>query len=183
MTVSWSMVDDERRDFVALAESLSSAEWDARSLCSDWLVRDIVDHVVRQSTPSGPAGPTVAALIDRLRATIGATMTAGRSTAADVLLETLVHQQDIRRPLGLVRMIPHARLRACLDHCKSSDRPNHTKQRIVGLRLFALDMDWSHGTGAEVKGTAEQLLMVMMGRMSVVGELEGMGKGPLAQRD
>ena len=62
---------------------------------------------------------------------------------------------------------------------------NHTgaKKRIAGLRLFALDLDWSHGTGPEVKGTGEQLLMVMNGRMSMVDELAGAGKAALAGRD
>ena len=206
MSATWAMVDDERREFVALAESLTPAQWDAPSLCEGWRVRDVVGHVIWVSTNrlaatvgkvllSGLRLNTVFAreavaigsrstdeLVNRLRPIIGTTPSYPGSSATIFLADTLMHQQDIRRPLGLNRTIAAERVRPCLDLTKGN---NHTgaKKRIAGLRLFALDLDWSHGTGPEVKGTGEQLLMVMNGRMSVVGELSGAGKAALAERD
>jgi len=97
------------------------------------------------------------------------------------LTDALIHHQDIRRPLGLTRAIPAERLLTALDFAKTA-RPIGAAKRIRGLTLIATDHDWRHGTGPEVHGPAESLIMAMAGRHSVVGELDGPGVPTLATR-
>lgn len=56
--------------------------------------------------------------------------------------------------------------------------------RARGLRLVATDLDWSHGTGPEVRGTGEVLLLllIMAGRQDALAELDGPGRARLAAR-
>ena len=44
-----------------------------------------------------------------------------------------------------------------------------------GLRLTATDLDWSAGSGPEVRGTGEALLMAVAGRADLLPELSGPG--------
>jgi hypothetical protein len=53
--------------------------------------------------------------------------------------------------------------------------------RARGVRLVATDLDWTHGRGAEVRGSGEALLMVMAGRRAALDDLDGPGKAKLAQ--
>ena len=49
---TWALVDDQRRRTIALLGSLSPADWDAPSLCSDWTVKDVVGHLAWQRAAS-----------------------------------------------------------------------------------------------------------------------------------
>lgn len=53
--------------------------------------------------------------------------------------------------------------------------------RARGVRLVATDLDWSRGSGPEVTGPAEALLMAMAARPCALADLEGPGKSTLAQ--
>jgi hypothetical protein len=46
----------------------------------------------------------------------------------------------------------------------------------------ATDLDWSHGSGPEVRGSGEALLMAMAGRRAALDDLDGPGKAKFAQR-
>jgi hypothetical protein len=54
--------------------------------------------------------------------------------------------------------------------------------RARGVRLVASDSDWSHGKGAEVRGSGEALLMAMAGRRDALKDLSGPGTTDLARR-
>jgi uncharacterized protein (TIGR03083 family) len=97
------------------------------------------------------------------------------------LTDGMIHQQDIRRPLGIPRAIDPERLRVALEFAKYAPRllgALHAR----GVRLVATDMDWSHGRGPEVRGSGEALLMAMAGRSDALKDLTGPGKDKLAQR-
>lgn len=51
-----------------------------------------------------------------------------------------------------------------------------------GVRLKPTDLDWSHGSGPEVTGPAEAVLMAITGRASALGELHGPGVSVIAGR-
>ncbi|BBY64723.1 hypothetical protein MHEL_29660 [Mycolicibacterium helvum] len=98
------------------------------------------------------------------------------------LVECLVHQQDVRRPLGLSRTIPPDRLRVSFNFARVSPVIAGAR-RTRGLRLVATDMDWCAGQGPEVRGTGEALLLAMTGRHSAVAsELDGRGAHLLRKR-
>jgi hypothetical protein len=86
------------------------------------------------------------------------------------------------RPLGISRDLPEAHLVAVADFVKDDARIFGAKKRIVGLRLTATDMDWSHGNGPEVTGPAEALVMMMAGRLVALDDLSGEGKAALVTR-
>ncbi|MBS4727124.1 maleylpyruvate isomerase family mycothiol-dependent enzyme [Mycobacterium sp. SM1] len=97
------------------------------------------------------------------------------------LVDGMIHQQDIRRPVGLPRTIPQQRLRVVLDYALTAPAVRGAK-RARGIRLVATDLDWTHGNGPEVSGPGEALLMAMAARPDDLNQLFGPGKTPLAQR-
>lgn len=197
------MASAERADLADLLSTLTPEQWDAPSLCEEWRVRDVVAHVAGYDDldRSGLArrfvrgwivntnqvrveelrALTNAELLERLRSHLvprGLTAGFGGMIA---LVDGTIHHQDIRRPLGLPREIPGARLRRVLD--ATMRNPRLPAWRVTrGLRLTATDLDWSHGKGREVRGQAEALLMAAAGRPSAVTELEGPGQRVLASR-
>jgi uncharacterized protein (TIGR03083 family) len=99
--------------------------------------------------------------------------------------EMMIHQQDVRRPLGLTRPIPADRITPVLDFSlgrASSALVPGSRKRAVGLRLVTTDMDWSVGDGPEVRGPSEALMMALNGRVSAVDDLQGPGVPTLASR-
>lgn len=195
----------ERAELAELLATLTPQQWQTPSLCEGWRVRDVVAHVLsyEELDPVGLArrfargwfllGRTNAAglsdyaehspqqLLDVLHRSMrprGLTAVFGGRIG---LLDAMVHQQDIRRPLGLPRDIPAERRRAALDFARIAP-PIGTPWRIRGLRLVATDLDWAAGRGEEVRGPAESLLMAMAGRRGIIDELTGAGQPTLAGR-
>src|SRR5260370_26349265 len=114
----WRMIDGERSGFADLADSLTPQQWDRRSLCSAWGVRDVVGRVAEGSNLT--AGKAIGTLVKygfrlskmleseavkhgdqpidelrtRLRGTIGMRKTQPGVKPVDVLVDLVVHQQD-----------------------------------------------------------------------------------------
>ncbi|WP_338751945.1 maleylpyruvate isomerase family mycothiol-dependent enzyme [Janibacter alittae] len=53
---------------------------------------------------------------------------------------------------------------------------------LDGLRWVASDVDWAHGDGAVVTGSAEALAMVLSGRPAYVDRVTGDGAGTVRER-
>lgn len=202
----WAAIEDER---LALAEDLSgvpNSAWDTPSLCTEWKVRDVVAHLVagatigtgealgglvkngfnfnrfmaRDAVAKGAAAP--ATLLAELRAVAPSRKTPPMTKPVDVLLDTVCHAQDIRRPLGLKRDYPEASLEAVADRLKGYGFPFGAKKHITGLRLVATDAPWTTGDGPEVSGPLEALVMAMAGRRVVLDTLAGPGTETLRAR-
>ncbi len=194
---------DERADLAAFLRSLAPRDWNAPSLCEKWTVKDVVAHVVsyEELTTLGlvkrfAKGYVMRAnevgveefsamspqqLIDFLGRHLrpqGLTAAFGGMIG---LVDGTIHHQDIRRALGRPREVPANRLHRILPLVPSNPRLG-AGRRIRGLRLIATDLDWQHGDGPEVSGTAEALLLAMTGRRETVGELSGPGQPTLAAR-
>ncbi|CAJ1496795.1 maleylpyruvate isomerase family mycothiol-dependent enzyme [[Mycobacterium] kokjensenii] len=188
----------ERTDFAVLLKSLSPQQWLVPSLCAGWTVRDVVAHMLsyEELSPLGVlrrfadarlrfsaantvgladyAGydpPQLLDLLDRSIRPRGLTTAFGGRIA---LLDGMIHQQDVRRPLGIPREIPADRLLAALKFALFAP-PIHARSRTRGLRLIATDLDWTAGRGLEVRGRGEALLMAIAGRRGVTDELSGPG--------
>lgn len=197
------MATAERTDLADLLQTLTPAQWEAPSLCEGWRVRDVVAHVmsfdgvsllgmlrravrggiihINQAGVDELASLTAEQLLHRLRTHLRpqglATILGGRLA----LLDVTIHHQDIRRPLGMPRQIPAERLRQVLgDSLRSPELPAWRLAR--GLHLAPTDLDWTHGSGPEVTGPAEAVLMAITGRRSAVAELAGPGQPVLAGR-
>ncbi len=197
------MATAERTDLADLLATLMPEQWEGPSLCEGWRVRDVVAHVmsfdgvsplgmlrrairgrivhINQAGVDELALLSTDQLLDRLRAHLrpqGLATTFGGRLA---LLDVTIHHQDIRRPLGLPREIPAERLRPVLDSSvRSLELPAWRIAR--GVHLTTSDLDWSHGSGPEVSGPAEAMLMAITGRACAVGELTGPGQPVVAAR-
>jgi len=100
------------------------------------------------------------------------------------LTDVLVHGQDIRRPLGIERTFPPDRIRVELDFLltPAATRGLVRKGILDGLELSATDLDWSAGSGEQVTGSAEAIMMSLTGRTVALADLGGPGADVLSAR-
>ena len=198
------MAREEREEFATLLDGLTPQQWDSPTLCEKWRVRDVVAHVIGYDPLSrlgllrrmakglvtqgganavgvaeyaGKSPEELTALMRQYAVPQGLTSRFGGRIA---LTDGMIHQQDIRRPLGIPRTIPAERLRVALDFAKYAPRILGAL-RARGLRLVATDVDWTFGSGPEVGGPGEALLMAMAARRVALDDLDGPGKAKLAQ--
>lgn len=97
------------------------------------------------------------------------------------LTDGMIHQQDIRRALAIPRTIEPERLLVALEFAKFAPLLRGA-WRFRGLAAEATDLDWSYGSGPEVRGRGEALLMAMGGRSDALDDLSGPGLPKLRQR-
>jgi uncharacterized protein (TIGR03083 family) len=199
------LAEEERADLLALLRGLTPAQWNAPSLCGEWRVRDVATHIVSYEELSkgalvrtflrgglrvskvnevaldrykdlGPEG--IIDLVARTQRPRGLTSAMGGGIA---LTDGTIHQQDIRRALGLPRSIPESRLVPVLTFSlRAPTLP--AKGNAKGLELVATDVEWTAGEGQEVSGPAEALLMALAGRAEALDELSGPGLPTLRDR-
>jgi uncharacterized protein (TIGR03083 family) len=100
-----------------------------------------------------------------------------------MLGESVVHGEDIRRPLGLHRDYPITTLTRVADYYRGSDLVVLAKGRVRGLQLTATDSAFTSGSGPVVSGTTLALIMAMTGRTRYCDELDGDGVAILRDRD
>jgi uncharacterized protein (TIGR03083 family) len=101
--------------------------------------------------------------------------------SAIALTDGVIHHQDIRRALGHPRTVPEERLVAALRFAPRA-RALPAPANARGLRLVATDVDWTHGSGPEVTGPGEALLVALAGRPQALADLTGPGVATLAVR-
>jgi uncharacterized protein (TIGR03083 family) len=100
----------------------------------------------------------------------------------DLVLDQLVHRQDMRRPLGLGTDLPEEQLLGALSVAPTVGGFVKADKRAKGLRFEATDVDWSWGDGPVVRGAAEAILLALTGRPAGRAELTGDGLPTLAAR-
>jgi uncharacterized protein (TIGR03083 family) len=133
----------------------------------------------REIDAMSAGGP--AATLERFRAVENAS--SGPPGPTDSWLgETLVHGEDIRRPLGVRHDYPVDAVTRVIDFYARSNLLIGGKRRVTGLMLRATDADWSHGSGPVVAGPAMSLLMVTAGRRAALDDLSGPGLDTLRPR-
>ena len=196
----------ERTELLRALEPLEPARWDAMSLCTEWTVRDVVAHLVSYDCTNALAfvllftatgfsvSRTNGVLVrrwrrrpnDRLLAALrrgprGWSMTRvlGHRLA---LIDSFVHQQDIRRPLGLSRSVPSDRLLRLAEIMIRDRVGAGGAKRARALRLRATDLEWASGTGPELHGPAEALIMALAGRSVALQDLAGEGVSVMSSR-
>lgn len=191
------MLRGERRDLHSFLAELTEEEWGSPSLCEGWSVLEVAAHL------ASSIGVTRVGVVKRgLRYGTGTTGANRRSAAAWAakgpaqivasfedpsrlglghfypgwaLSEAVVHHQDMRRALGRLRNVPVDRVAVALRVLTSIPTGTGAGSRLRGINARATDLDWAKGTGADVVGTAESILMVLAGRRQALAELEGPG--------
>ena len=201
----WPVIHAERKALVADLEPLNDAQWATPSLCSGWSVRDVLGHLAATAkmTQAGffvklvgsglrfdemsarniareTTGPPVETLASFRGALTDTTHPPG--PIETWLGETIVHAEDIRRPLGIAHDYPVAAVTRVADFYTRSNLLLHSKRRIAGLSLRATDTDWTTGTGPEVTGPVLSLVLAMTGRRAALEDLSGSGLEVLTSR-
>lgn len=205
-----SLLWAESGDLASLMDELDDADFDQASLCRGWRVRDVVSHMVLGHVTPMPTMVALIARYgfsvpraSRLgSARYGSTHTATELRAAwrqvvdgrarrgisrviptkEAFVDHLIHHQDIRRPLDRHRPIPAERLTAALDAMPTIGGFVRSKQRMRGLTWAADDVAWTFGSGPEVTGPAEALILLASGRHAPIGDVSGDGVATLKGR-
>ncbi|HYP45324.1 MAG TPA: maleylpyruvate isomerase family mycothiol-dependent enzyme [Propionibacteriaceae bacterium] len=206
---TWTLVEAERRSLADLLDRLSPEQWEVQSLCTEWRIRDVAAHLAMPPAGAPDAWSMVRALVrnrghlwragrdvvvayaersteqitDDLRR-LAASRTKPFFVVADnILLDLLVHGQDIAVPLGLDRPVPPAAGEVALRRTWAMGWPFYARRRLDGLSLRANDCDWASGSGPELSGSAGALLLLMARRDAVALErLNGPGVEVLRHR-
>jgi uncharacterized protein (TIGR03083 family) len=201
----WPVIRVERTALADDLAGLTDEQWRTPSLCVGWNVHQVLGHMsaAADTTPPGFFGKMIKAgfnfgkmaQADVDRRTAGgpaATLAAFRTLApskkhppgpTDTWLgETIVHSEDIRRPLGIKHEYPVDALEEVADFYKGSNLIIGAKKRISGLQLRATDAAWSTGDGPEVAGPIVSLVLAMTGRREALADLTGDGVATLQGR-
>lgn len=201
----WPLVHSERAALAADLASLSDEQWATPSLCAGLSVREVLAHLTAAARLTGPRwlwgvircgfdfdaqvamrlaeqlGGTPRETLDRFRDVVTST-TSPPLPALAILGETVVHGEDIRRPLGIRRDHPIPTLTRLAEYYSGSDQVVLAKSRIPGLRLVATDGPFTTGAGPVVSGPTLALVMAMTGRAAFCDELAGEGGAILRAR-
>lgn len=201
----WAMIHEQRQKVADMLATLSDADWEAPSLCAGWRVRDVTAHMIETHVMTPPkffgrlagsgfrfnamsdrgiashAAQTPAELLAEFRSTLSRT-TAPPGPKLTWLGEALIHGEDIARPTGRALGSSPAALVAVADYARQTTPLLHGRQRSVGLRLRATDVDWTAGDGPEVSGPAASLILAITGRKPALADLSGDGVETLRSR-
>jgi uncharacterized protein (TIGR03083 family) len=204
-TSPWPLIHAERDALASDLSSLDDAQWSTPSLCAGWTVRDVLGHLTATArmTPARfftslagagfrfnamtakdisreTAGTPAEQLAEFRRLAPATTHPPGPVEA--MLGEAIVHGEDIRRPLGVVRDYPTEAVIRVADFFKGSNLLLGSKKRIAGLTLRATDAQWTWGSGPEVSGPVLALALAMTGRTATLDDLSGNGLATLRSR-
>ncbi|MEV0237804.1 maleylpyruvate isomerase family mycothiol-dependent enzyme [Nonomuraea sp. NPDC050786] len=201
----WSLIHTERAALAADLADLTDEQWGTPSLCTGLTVREVLAHLTAGAALNPlrwlagvircrfdfdrqvamrlaeQLGASPAETLDRFRGVITGTTKPPLPIVA-MLGETIVHGEDIRRPLGIVREYPMETLTVVADYYRRSDLVVLVRGRISGLCLVANDGPFTAGSGLLVAGTTLALTMAMTGRGTYCDELEGEGVATLRDR-
>lgn len=201
----WPLVHAERAALAADLADLSDQQWATPSLCTRFTVREVLAHLTAGASLNPvrwlagvircrfdfdkqvamrlaeQLGATPAQTLDRFRCVITSTTKAPVPVSA-MLGETIVHAEDIRRPLGIHRGYPITTLTSVANYYQGSDMVVPARKRIAGLRLQAGDGPFATGSGPSVSGSTLALIMAMTGRPAYCDELDGDGVATLRAR-
>jgi uncharacterized protein (TIGR03083 family) len=202
---TWSRVHAEGAALAADLADLAQQQWSTPSLCDRFSIREVLAHLTAGATLNPlrwmagvircrfdfdrqvslrlaeQMGATPAETLARFRGVIESTTKPPLPVTA-MLGETLVHGEDICRPLGIRRDYPMATLTAVAEYYKGTDLPVLAKRRVHGLQLAATDGPFTTGDGPRVAGSTLALTMAMAGRGAYCDELEGDGVAVLRER-
>jgi uncharacterized protein (TIGR03083 family) len=201
----WPLIHSERAALAADLESLTDEQWATPSLCNGLTVREVLAHLTAAAGLNAvrwlvgvircrfdfdkqvamrlaeQLGAAPADTLGRFRRVITST-TKPPLPAIAMLGETIVHGEDIRRPLGLRRDHPIETVTRVAEYYRGSDLVVLAKGRIGGLGLVAGDGPFTAGSGPLVTGRTLALVMAMTGRGAYCDELEGDGVPVLRER-
>jgi uncharacterized protein (TIGR03083 family) len=199
------VIHAERKALAADLASLSDDQWATPSLAAGWTVREVLGHMTATATTTVPtffarlaaSGFRFDAMMAKqiARECEGSPAETLRRFGDQVdatthppgptdtwLGETIVHGEDIRRPLGIAHDYPVDAVTRVADSYRKSNILIGGKKRVAGLTLRATDSNWTAGSGPEVAGPAIAIVLAMTGRAAGIDQLAGDGVATLRSR-
>ena len=201
---NWSAIAAERRALADVLDSLTPEQWATRSLCEAWTVREVAAHLLvgptiglprfllamgkargnfdraSEAITAGFAQRPTETLVAELRSIADSHWTPPMMGSVAPLTDVLVHSMDIRIPLEIADDRPVEPWRPVLDFLVSPKaRRGFVGKELPRLQYATTDLDWSHGSGDEVRGPAVALALTLLGRPARAGELSGPGLATL----
>ncbi|WP_104105351.1 maleylpyruvate isomerase family mycothiol-dependent enzyme [Nocardioides sp. 616] len=188
---------------------LDAEQWRTPSLCAGWTVREVAAHLVPpeggftvgfllrslwkyrldldrmvDETAREAAQRPTEELVEQLRSRAGSRLKPPVVGALGPMTDTCIHMRDAARPLGLDVNPEPASWRLALDFLvsKPARRGLVPPDRLAGLRFLTTDQEWTHGQGAEVRGSSEAIAMALSGRSAALADLTGAGLPTLSGR-
>lgn len=201
-----ALLDAERTALADLLDGLDEAGWATPSLCSGWSVRHVVAHLLMPYRLSAPrfmlkmvAGRfdfdrvadrwatayrgSEKDLVEALRATASQKFNVPGSPPEAPLSHLVIHQEDIRRPLGSRHPVNPVSADSTLDQLTSPRAGgSFTPGLLDGLSVVSSDTGWRTGEGDEVVGSASALITTIAGRRAALDELSGPGADRIRAR-
>ena len=185
-TQIWGLIDEQRADLAGFLDTLTQQQWEAPSLCPGWTVRQVAAHVTHSATDWGRlsfellrSGFRFNALTLRmgrsdqrspeeitaaLRQMVGGRRRPPGTVVADPLMDVMVHGQDIAVPLGLERKMPIPAAVVAAERVWRMGFPFNARKRFPNVTFTATDTDFSVGSGQEVRGPIQGIVMTLSGR-------------------
>lgn len=187
-------------EYLALASLLDAApaaHWDTQSMCEGWRVREVVAHLtmparysVEEFTTelrdcdfdftklsnriaSRDADLPTADLVANLRSDVLHHWTPPQGGYQEALNHVVVHGLDITVPLGAERTVPPSTAETVLDNLTTGGVHAFFDVAVAGRTLTATDLDWSYGSGPELRATAADLTLTLCGRQVPADRLAG----------
>jgi uncharacterized protein (TIGR03083 family) len=201
----WALAHTERAALAEDLSGLSAQQWRRGTLCGRWDVEEVVAHLTAAASLNRwkwlrsmlgarlrpdvhnqrrlveHRGSTPGETLDRFRAVTESTIAPSAHIPA-YLGEVVVHAQDIRHPLGLVRTPSVDALTPVAAFFARRDFAVASRSHIAGLHLQADDGPFIAGNGSLVTGSTLALVMSMAGRAPYLDELSGPGVQLLRSR-
>jgi uncharacterized protein (TIGR03083 family) len=202
---SWQVIEQERLSLASMLAGLTDEQWNAPSLCKGWRVKDVAAHVALAPQPPSPLTMVVEGvraggrfhklnhdfsvrhadrpgtdLVGELRRHAASRRLPKVTNVRNILFDVLVHGQDIAIPLGIPREMPKDAARAAVERVWTMGWPFGAKRSIKRFRYTATDIDWTAGSGSEVRGPIDALLLLLTGRPAAFPRLSGPGVDALS---
>ncbi len=185
----WQHIDSERAWMADFLESLPAEDWQRPSLCAAWTVRDVGAHLTFAQTPvrdllwsalragfrydvavrdmARRSRLTHEEIVATLRSFLGSRRRVAFITDLEPLIDILVHNQDIARPLGVDHPIPPDAAAVATDRLLATPAPIRRWKPPRDVRFVATDTDWAFGSGQEVHATMGTHLLTLAGRLPI----------------
>lgn len=197
----WRHIHAERAALAETLNSLTDEQWEHESLCAGWTVKDVAAHVISTAKikPTDMVGIAMRNLgrgyntmifrevkrlsreqsVEQILADYTTYATSTRKmptvTVVEPLIDSLVHHQDILRPLGLSHEPDPQAAAVAADRCRTLSLLMGSRRVVKGVRMVATDVDWTRGRGPTVEGPMLELLMLCAGRAGEPALLSGDG--------
>jgi uncharacterized protein (TIGR03083 family) len=205
------MIAAQRTELAEVLAGLPASRWDEPTLCAGWRVREVVAHVTMPFRYSGRRFILELArsrgkfneMADRCARRDAAAMSADELTEAlrsnanhpwqppggghiGALTHDVIHGLDITEALGLRVRVPADRLGVVLPNLATPKTLRYFGVDLGGIELRATDTGWTFGSGKPVTRTAQDLALLLTGRLAkgvwAVGE-QGTEGGLVQDRD